>query len=52
VNVSDPNAFLFSVTEKKVYNCKSASSAIFNDKQTGPNFGLEELTAVEPFNGP
>ena len=51
VNVNDPNAFLFSVTDKKWYRCKSAYSAIFNDKNTGPNFGIEELLAEEPFDG-
>ena len=35
------------MTDKKFYPCKSATSAIFNDKRSGPNFGIEELTVVE-----
>ena len=39
------------MTDKKSYLCKSATSAIFNDKRSGPNFGMEELTVVETFDG-
>ena len=35
-----------------MYECKLAANAIANGKKRGPHFGLEELLAEEPFNGP
>jgi hypothetical protein len=53
VKKNDDNAKLFNITQQLVFPvCKGESDSIKCSKNSGPEFGMHELTAdSQPFNG-
>jgi hypothetical protein len=49
--ITDSSGMIFNLTTKKLFKSKFDSDSIVCSKRVGPNFGLGELSAIDPIFG-